>query len=73
MKKLMSAVVIFSFSTTLFGANFNETKQKEIDSLEQKQEMIQKRLECIKEAKNSKELRICKKKFSLIKRKSKND
>ncbi len=69
MKILQITVAGMALSGMLFAANFNTTKEKEIKLLTQKQELIQKRLQCVKSAKNSKALKECKKKYSLINRK----
>ena len=71
MKLLTTIIATALITASLFAAKFDVMKKKEIQSLTIKQEMIQKRLQCIKDAKTSKELRNCKKKYSLVKRKKK--
>ncbi len=65
-KIALSAAVLGSFA---FAANFNTVKNQEISNLTKKEQLIQKRLQCIKGAKSAKDLKACKKKFSLLNRK----
>ncbi|MRI58606.1 MAG: hypothetical protein C6H99_03755 [Epsilonproteobacteria bacterium] len=80
MKKLanvgLALVLATSMSSMAFAKatpkkGFEATKKMKIKRLEHKLETIEKRLSCIKKAKNAKELKTCEKKYPLVKRGSK--
>jgi hypothetical protein len=73
MKKVLTIMAGSSILVvSLFAANkglFLKKKQKEITILQKREILIKKRLQCVKSAKNNKQLVKCKKAFPLVNRK----
>ncbi len=71
MKKLLiTGVVVSVIVSGLYAKrNFEQIKEYEINKLEKKEQLIKNRKECIKNAKSTKEISICKKENPLVERK----
>ncbi len=62
---------VFAKSTTPKKKDFAKIKKEKIAKLEVKKATIEKRLSCIKKATSSKEIKMCEKKYPLVKRNKK--
>ncbi len=82
MKKIVNLGLALALATTMnsvafakseapkAGKGFMKTKKEKIAKLEAKKETIEKRISCIKKAKNAKEVKQCEKKYKLVNRKA---
>ena len=79
MKRFLAALLtlsllgsaVFAKSTTPKKKDFAKIKKEKIAKLEVKKATIEKRLSCIKKATSSKEIKVCEKKYPLVKRSKK--
>ncbi|BCD67596.1 hypothetical protein [Nitratiruptor sp. YY09-18] len=74
MKKFVAIVLSCVLATSIFAASskkpqsFEKVKKAKIAKLQVKLETIQKRISCIKKSKNSKDIKVCEKRYPLVKR-----
>ena len=62
---------MYNSATQSYIKDFAKIKKEKIAKLEVKKATIEKRLSCIKKATSSKEIKVCEKKYPLIKRSKK--